>query len=62
MSLSKKSFYKRFCRAAIIAIIVAVVGVTIIHIRGIEDNKEAVAWANLFFAMVTIHLIDNKNK
>lgn len=62
MNLNKKLFWKRLRRAAIISIIVAVVGITIIHVQGIEDNAEAVAWANLFFAMVSIYLIDNKNK
>lgn len=60
--MNKKLFWKRLRRAAIISIIVGVVGVTIIYARGIEDNAEAVAWANLFFAMLSIHLIDNRNK
>lgn len=47
--MNKKLFWKRLRRAAIISIVVGVVGVTIIYARGIEDNAEAVAWANLFF-------------
>lgn len=62
MDLNKKLFYKRLGRAAIISIIVAVVGVIVIYARGIEDNAEAVAWANLFFAMVAIYLINNRNE
>lgn len=60
--MNKKLFWKRLRRAATISIITGVVGVTIIYARGIEDNTEAVAWANLFFAMVSIYLIDNRNK
>lgn len=60
--MNKKLFYKRLGRAALISIIVAVVGVTIIYARGIEDNTEAVVWANLFFAMVAVYLIDDRNK
>lgn len=60
--MNKKLFWKRLHRAATISIITGVVGVTIIYARGIEDNAEAVAWANLFFAMVSIYLIDNRNK
>ena len=62
MNLNKKLFYRRLGRAAIISIIVAVVGVIVIYARGIEDNAEAVAWANLFFAMVAIYLINDRNK
>ena len=62
MDLNKKLFYKRLGRAAIISIIVAVVGVIVIYARGIEDNAEAVAWANLFFTMVAIYLINNRNE
>lgn len=62
MNLNKKLFYKRLGRAAIISIIVAVVGVIVIYAQGIEDNADAVAWANLFFAMVAIHLVNNRNE
>lgn len=60
--MNKKLFWKRLRRAATISIITGVVGVTIIYARGIEDNAEAVAWVSLFFAMVSIYLIDNRNK
>ena len=60
--MNKRKFYKHLGRAAIISIIVAMVGITVIHVRGIEDNAEAVAWAILFFAMVAIHLINDRNK
>lgn len=62
MDLNKKLFYKRLGRAAIISIIVAMVGIIVIYAQGIEDNADAVAWANLFFVMVAICLIDNRNK
>lgn len=62
MELNKKLFWKRLRRAATISIIVAVVGVIVIYAQGIEDNAEAVAWANFFFAMVAIYLIDDRNK
>lgn len=62
MNLNRKLFYKRLSRAVIISIIVAIVGVIVIYAQGIEDNADAVAWANLFFAMVAIYLTNSRNE
>ena len=53
--MNKKLFWKCLRRAAIISIIVGVVGVTIIYARGIEDNPEAVAWATIILDFKGIH-------
>ena len=62
MNLNRKLFYKRLSRAVIISIIIAIVGVIVIYAQGIEDNADAVAWANLFFAMVAIYLTNSRNE
>lgn len=60
--MNKKLFHKRLSKAAIISIIVAVVGVIVIYARGIEDNAEAVAWELLFFASLAVHIMEYTDK
>lgn len=59
MQSGKRLFSRGLIKAVILSTIVALVGIAIIHIRGIENNAEAVSWAVLFFSMVAIFLIEH---